>query len=101
MLPGHLCQMQRVAWCAYQNGRSNFLHSPQALHGIHPPARNSECPKALGPFIGRPETNKWTKAKGQKDDIVTGYARSLVDTCPAIGPPIPAFLRIQYLHGSS
>src|SRR6266516_3412848 len=92
--------MQRIAWCAYQNGRSNFLHGPQALHRIHTTARNSERTKAFGSFIGRPETNKGAKTKGQKDNIITSYTCRLIDTCPAIGPPVPAFQRIQDLHRS-
>src|SRR6266699_4226126 len=93
--------MHRVAWRTYQDGCDNLLHCPQTLHAIHASTWNRERAKAFGSFISRPEANKWAKTKSQKDDIVTSDTSRPVDTCPAFGPPVPAFLRIQNLHGPS
>src|SRR2546430_15028679 len=93
--------MQSVAGRAFQHGRLNFLYYFQTLQAIHTATRNGEGAKAFGSLIGRPETNKRAKTKGQKDDIITSNTCCLVDTCPTICPPVPAFQRIQDLQRSS
>src|SRR6266581_4866527 len=92
--------MQRVARGAYQHGRTDLLHGSEALQGIHAATRDSERANAFGSFISRPEADKRAKTKGQKDDIVTIDACCLIDSCPAIRPPVPTFMGIQDLQGS-
>src|SRR6266571_1354552 len=101
MLLSHLSQMQGIARCAHQHSCINFLNCSQTLQAIHSPARNGERTEALGPLIGRPETNKRAKTKGQKDDISTSNTCCLIDAHPTICPPVPAFLRVQDLQRSS
>src|SRR5438876_11003270 len=101
MLLSYLSQMQGIARCAHQHSCINFLNCSQTLQAIHPPARNGESTEAFGSLIGRPETNKRAKTKGQKDDIITSNTCCLVDAHPTFCPPVPAFLRIKNLQRSS
>src|SRR6266567_4475714 len=101
MLLRHFRQTQRVAGGTHQNCGSNLLDRSQALQRVHASTRNGERTLSLSPFISGPETNEWTKPEGQKDNIIPAHARCAVDAGPAIGPPIPAFLRIEYFQGTA
>src|SRR5947209_12402569 len=93
--------MQGIAGSADEHRCSNFLHGSQALEGIHSASRDGERAKSLGSFVGRPEADEGTKAKGEKNNIIgTDTCRS-IDAGPTIRPPIPTFLGIEDFQGAA
>src|SRR6266536_3439775 len=73
--------MQGITRCAHQHSRIDFLYCSQTLQAIHATTRNGESTEAFGSLIGRPETNKRAKTKGQKDDIITSNTWSATNSC--------------------
>src|SRR5579875_461097 len=98
MLPRDLGQTQGVTWRADKHRRAYLLHGTQALQRIHAPPWHSQRAEQLRAFVGRPEADERAEAEGQEHNVILAHPRRAVDTCPALRPPVPAFLRIEDLQ---